>query len=255
MAPRHSGLPTAVRDPGAVEALARAAVDAFGRVDVVCNNAGVWTLGHPWGTPLEDRRRVVDVNLWGCGVRRAHLRPAAAGQPRRRPPDQRGLHGRAGGHADGSPTRRRSMPWSGCSKNLRAELAGRTPRVGISVVCLGACQDVNPGDGQPTAGSRRRSCALASGEIGAGGDGASRNIGPRRLRGRTADSRCGRPRRVRGCCSPQQRPTFLCCSRTSTISLLSSCSDVGPPSGLATRFQLGARRKPEKRSTVSSRPT
>ncbi len=117
------GVPTAVRDPGAVEALARAAVDAFGRVDVVCNNAGVWTLGHPWRTPLEDWRWVVDVNPWGCGVRRAHLRPAAAGQPRRRPPDQRGLHGRAGGHADGS-----LRGDEACRGRAVQEPAGRTGR-------------------------------------------------------------------------------------------------------------------------------
>lgn len=59
-------LPTDVSDKASVEALFAKTVEAFGRVDVVFNNAGT---NHP-GTPLEDVtaeqwQAVVDVNLTG----------------------------------------------------------------------------------------------------------------------------------------------------------------------------------------------
>ena len=54
-----------------VEALARAATDAFGAVHVVCNNAGVSVSGLSWMHTVADWEWVLGVNLWGVihGVR------------------------------------------------------------------------------------------------------------------------------------------------------------------------------------------
>jgi NAD(P)-dependent dehydrogenase (short-subunit alcohol dehydrogenase family) len=54
-----------------VDALAQRAVEAFGAVHVVCNNAGVFAGGVAWEIPLDDWSWVLGVNLWGVihGVR------------------------------------------------------------------------------------------------------------------------------------------------------------------------------------------
>jgi len=54
-----------------VEALAEATLDAFGRVNVVCNNAGIVIAGRVEELTEEEWRLVVDVDLWGAihGVR------------------------------------------------------------------------------------------------------------------------------------------------------------------------------------------
>ena len=54
-----------------VDALAQRALDAFGAVHVVCNNAGVFAGGLSWTQPLEDYRWVLGVNMWGVihGIR------------------------------------------------------------------------------------------------------------------------------------------------------------------------------------------
>jgi NAD(P)-dependent dehydrogenase (short-subunit alcohol dehydrogenase family) len=64
-------VPTDVTSQEQVGALAAAALDRFGRVDVVCNNAGVGPLGGVTEMSLEDYRWIVDVNFWGVlhGVR------------------------------------------------------------------------------------------------------------------------------------------------------------------------------------------
>jgi len=54
-----------VTDPEAVDGLADAAVRRFGRIDVWVNNAGVTMFSPFLETPLEDLRRVVDVNVFG----------------------------------------------------------------------------------------------------------------------------------------------------------------------------------------------
>lgn len=60
-----------VRSLEAVEALARAAVDAYGQIDMVCNNAGVGVFGRQWELSERDWALAVDVCLWGVinGVR------------------------------------------------------------------------------------------------------------------------------------------------------------------------------------------
>ncbi|MGW0466280.1 SDR family oxidoreductase [Streptomyces sp. NPDC003027] len=67
---RHRGaqalvVPTDVTDPGAVDDLARRAVRRFGRVDVWVNCAAVTVFGPFEETPLEDFRKVLDVNVMG----------------------------------------------------------------------------------------------------------------------------------------------------------------------------------------------
>ena len=64
-------VPTDVSDEAAVNALAAAAIDRFGAVHVVCNNAGVGSAADPWFGPLSAWRWVLGVNLWGVihGIR------------------------------------------------------------------------------------------------------------------------------------------------------------------------------------------
>ena len=67
-----AGLVTDVRDSAQVDALAAATLDRFGRVDVVCLNAGV--VGHwapMWELTEADWAWTVQVNLWGVihGIR------------------------------------------------------------------------------------------------------------------------------------------------------------------------------------------
>ena len=60
-----------VSDREQVEALARATIDRFGGVHIVCNNAGVAGAGDPWFGPIEGWEWTFGVNLWGVvhGVR------------------------------------------------------------------------------------------------------------------------------------------------------------------------------------------
>jgi NAD(P)-dependent dehydrogenase (short-subunit alcohol dehydrogenase family) len=75
-------VPTDVADRAAVQALRDAAVERFGAVDVLMNNAGVGGGGDafsgedPW-------KRVLDVNLWGVinGVQLIGEEMAASGRP------------------------------------------------------------------------------------------------------------------------------------------------------------------------------
>ena len=58
-------VPTDVTDAKAMEELARRAVERFGRIDVWVNNAAVTFFAPFLEVPLEDFRRVVDVNIMG----------------------------------------------------------------------------------------------------------------------------------------------------------------------------------------------
>jgi NAD(P)-dependent dehydrogenase (short-subunit alcohol dehydrogenase family) len=60
-----------VSDVGAVDRLAATTVERYGRVDVLCNNAGVSTFNLMRDQTLEEWKWVFDVNFWGVvhGVR------------------------------------------------------------------------------------------------------------------------------------------------------------------------------------------
>lgn len=76
-------VPTDVTDHAAVQDLARRAVERFGRIDVWVNSATVTFFAPFQEVPLEDFRRVLDVNLMGYvhGARAAlpHLRDQGRG--------------------------------------------------------------------------------------------------------------------------------------------------------------------------------
>lgn len=68
---RVLAVPTDVTVQEDLDALVASTVDAFGHVDLVCNNAGVQVTGSSWDLPLEVWRWVLDVNLMGVvhGIR------------------------------------------------------------------------------------------------------------------------------------------------------------------------------------------
>jgi NAD(P)-dependent dehydrogenase (short-subunit alcohol dehydrogenase family) len=68
---RAIGVRTDVSQAADVDALGQRALQAFGAVHVVCNNAGVSVAGLSWERTLEDWHWVLGVNLWGVihGIR------------------------------------------------------------------------------------------------------------------------------------------------------------------------------------------
>jgi NAD(P)-dependent dehydrogenase (short-subunit alcohol dehydrogenase family) len=65
-------VPTDVTRADDVRRLAEQAVDSFGAVHVVCNNAGIFGTGGPaWQVSVEDYEWTLGVNVWGVihGVR------------------------------------------------------------------------------------------------------------------------------------------------------------------------------------------
>ena len=59
------GIQVDVSNPASVDALAREALDRYGAVHVVCNNAGIGPLAPVADLTLDDWRWMIGVNLWG----------------------------------------------------------------------------------------------------------------------------------------------------------------------------------------------
>ena len=58
-------IPTDVRDPDQVQALVEQVIAEFGQLDVLVNNAGLYSSGPTEAFSLEDWHEVIDTNLWG----------------------------------------------------------------------------------------------------------------------------------------------------------------------------------------------
>jgi NAD(P)-dependent dehydrogenase (short-subunit alcohol dehydrogenase family) len=128
---------TDVSSPEQVDALAAATIERFGRVDVICNNAGVTTLGpQMWEVPLEDWDWVLRVNLGGVinGIRTfvphfvaqgsGHVVNTSSMAGLSVPP----LHG---------PYVASKHAVVALSESLALELSTAAPGVGVTVVCPG----------------------------------------------------------------------------------------------------------------------
>ncbi|MCU1373764.1 MAG: hypothetical protein JWO68_1050 [Actinomycetia bacterium] len=146
-------VPTDVSDPAAVDELARRTMDAFGAVHVLCNNAGVSTLGYQWETPLDDWHWLLGVNLFGVvhGIR--SFTPHLVAQDEAHVVNTASMGGliTSAGSAPYSASKHAVV---GLTKALRAELAIRSGHVGVSVLCPGEVA-TNIADGIRTKGTER----------------------------------------------------------------------------------------------------
>ena len=131
-------VPTDVSDEAAVQSLAAAALERFGAVHVVCNNAGVASPADPWFGPLSAWTWVLGVNLWGVIHGTRTFLPILLGQ--------------GGGHIVNTASINGLMPGSGpmydASKHavvaLTEDLSTLTRTyglpVGVSALCPGWVQ-------------------------------------------------------------------------------------------------------------------
>jgi NADP-dependent 3-hydroxy acid dehydrogenase YdfG len=130
------GVTTDVRFEEQLDALATATLDRFGRVDLICNNAGVSSAGRMWEIPPNDWKWVLSVNLGGVinGIRAfvPHLVAQNSG------------HVVNTASMAGVSILPRHGPYVASkhavvalSDALAVDLAGSAPNVGVTVVCPG----------------------------------------------------------------------------------------------------------------------
>ena len=124
-----------VRSVEAVEALACAAVDTYGQVHVLCNNAGVGVFGRQWELSEQDWALAIDICLWGVinGVRVFVPRMLASGV-RCHVVNTASMGGLLSAPFVG-PYAAAKHAVVGLSKSLRVELGGTN--VGVTLVCPG----------------------------------------------------------------------------------------------------------------------
>jgi NAD(P)-dependent dehydrogenase (short-subunit alcohol dehydrogenase family) len=120
-----------------VEALAQAALKAFGNVHVVCNNAGVSITGPTWKMSLDDWRWVYDVNFWGLvhGIKAFTPILIEQGEPAHiiNTASEAAFLG-IGEHAPYCSSKAAAVS---LSLSLYSELIAANTQVGVSVVCPG----------------------------------------------------------------------------------------------------------------------
>lgn len=128
-----------VRDPEALLALAADVVGTFGRVDVVCNNAGVITSRlSTWEQPHSDVQWTTEVNFYGVvnGVRAFVPHFIAAGHGHVvNTASVAGLSTIPGGGQAAYSASKHAVV--GLSETLALELATVAPEVGVTVLCPG----------------------------------------------------------------------------------------------------------------------
>lgn len=131
-----AGTVTDVSDPDAVDALARATLDRFGAVHVVCNNAGVSRGGRSWEVPLPTWNWIVGVNLFGIvhGIR--SFVPHLVAQGEGHVVNTASVAGLVAASLGGpySATKHAAVA---ISESLYHELADAGSPVGVSVLCPG----------------------------------------------------------------------------------------------------------------------
>jgi NAD(P)-dependent dehydrogenase (short-subunit alcohol dehydrogenase family) len=132
-------VPTDVSNAESVSRLARATLDHFGRVDVVCNNAGVSTFNLLASQTLDDWRWVIGVNLWGVvhGVQTFVPILRAQGTPAH-VVNTASVAGLWSGIPFIGPYAVSKVGVVSLSETLRDELRAEGSAIGVSVLCPGS---------------------------------------------------------------------------------------------------------------------
>lgn len=131
------GVRTDVSDPDQVAALAVRAVEQFGTVHLLCNNAGIGPMAALTDLTLADWRWMIDVNLRGTIHGITHFLPILRGNPE-------------GGHVLNTGSMASLMPVPslatyctakygvlGLSEVLALEMAAAGEKIGVTVLCPG----------------------------------------------------------------------------------------------------------------------
>jgi NAD(P)-dependent dehydrogenase (short-subunit alcohol dehydrogenase family) len=130
-------VPVDVTDLDQVRDAARQTVARFGRVDIVCNNAGVVATPKPmWEFTESDWTWVVGVNLWGVINGISAFVPLLVEQGHGYVLNTASMAGIATVPFLGPYTATKHAV-VGLSESLRAELAQHAPGVGVTVLCPG----------------------------------------------------------------------------------------------------------------------
>lgn len=151
---------TDVSDPASVAGLRDAVLDRHGRVDVLCNNAGVSTFNMLADQTLDDWSWVLGVNLWGVIHGVAAFLPVlrSQGTPAHIV-NTSSVAGLVSGVAFLGPYAVSKVGVVAISETLRQELAFTGEPIGVSVVCPSATDTkvMEAERNRPaTAGSERR---------------------------------------------------------------------------------------------------
>lgn len=147
-----------IADPGAAEAMVREALDAFGHLDTLVNNAGMYPRQHFEDVTPEDWQRVLNVNAMGAfNVTRAvvdHMRSKGAGRIVNLSSILGAMGSKHGAHYSAS-----KAALLGFTKSLAKELA--PDDILVNAVCPGAIEtDIIAGDDPDTRARRERSIPL-----------------------------------------------------------------------------------------------
>jgi NAD(P)-dependent dehydrogenase (short-subunit alcohol dehydrogenase family) len=150
---------TDVANIDSVKALAGETLQRFGRVDIVCNNAGVGPFSKIEAMTLDDWKFIIDVNLWGVihgvNVFLPHLIGNAEGGHIVNTASQAGLEPFM--HVGAYTVTKYGVV--ALSESLAMELAEDHPKVGVTVLCPG------PVHSQIHLSQRNRPASLAPGGL------------------------------------------------------------------------------------------
>jgi NAD(P)-dependent dehydrogenase (short-subunit alcohol dehydrogenase family) len=125
-----------VADPASVDSLAEVTLNRFGRVDVLCNNAGVSTFNLIQDQTLDDWRWVLDVNLWGVIHGITTFLPILRGQATRSHiVNTASMGGLMSGVSFIGPYCASKTAVVSISETLRQECAAYELPIGVSVLC------------------------------------------------------------------------------------------------------------------------
>jgi len=127
-------VPTDVTRPEALDALAERALDAYGAVHVLCNNAGVFTGGLCWEAPLADWRWIFDVNVMGVVHGLRSFVPLLLGQEEGHVVNTASMAGVTATPLTGVYNASKHAVVA-LSETLRLELQAKGGTVGVSCVC------------------------------------------------------------------------------------------------------------------------
>lgn len=120
-----------------VEAVAEAAIERFGKIHVVCNNAGVSITGPIFRMSLDDWRWVYDVNVWGVIHGIKAFVPILMEQREAAHVVNTASLAAFNGIGDHAPYCSSKAAVVSLSQSLYSEMIAFDTKIGVSVVCPG----------------------------------------------------------------------------------------------------------------------